>query len=440
MKTAKKSLILLVLLLVSAGSLSAQPKINDYTPVPGEKDNLEVYLLIIGRGLPMYAWWGHIGIVIRDTEVDAEYLYDYGNFSFETEDFFTNFAMGRLWFQMMRMFASGYYDFIGSQDRDIRMHRLNIPYAKERGLKNFLDWNNRPENRLYLYHHYFDNCSTRIRDIFDELTGGQLKGASQGPSGMTLRELSRKYSGFYPLGDWIIHYLLAGNCDRPVSLWQAMFLPDYLERFVLDFRFVDEAGNTVPLIVESRQPSTATKLVPVPPGPDPVLWYRGLLVGLLWALPGILLGLFRKTGPLHDVYRLLTGFLPALPGSMLFFMMFFSNHDVTYGNWNILAASPLGFAVIPLSIWYWIDRKKNPGDGLRLPQKVLLYYFAGMAFLSVVALIGGRLPGAEQNNLMIVLTFLPAYLAGAFRWEVLSGFLSARAGRQGSLQRDPSPR
>ena len=40
----------------------------------------------------------------------------------------------------------------------------------------FLEWNERPENRFYHYDYYRDNCSTRVRDALDRALGGAIRG------------------------------------------------------------------------------------------------------------------------------------------------------------------------------------------------------------------------------------------------------------------------
>ena len=38
-----------------------------------------------------------------------------------------------------------------------------------------------PENRDYLYHHYNDNCVTRLRDMIDTALGGSSSEADECP-------------------------------------------------------------------------------------------------------------------------------------------------------------------------------------------------------------------------------------------------------------------
>ena len=44
------------------------------------------------------------------------------------------------------------------------------------------------ENRYYIYHHFDDNCTTRLRDMIDEATGGKLREGSGGAHPLTFRQ------------------------------------------------------------------------------------------------------------------------------------------------------------------------------------------------------------------------------------------------------------
>jgi hypothetical protein len=60
-------------------------------------------------------------------------------------------------------------------NRSIWIQELNLTPAQSAALRDFLEWNELPENRFYQYDPYRDNCSTRIRDAIDRVLGGRLK-------------------------------------------------------------------------------------------------------------------------------------------------------------------------------------------------------------------------------------------------------------------------
>ncbi|MDR0662977.1 MAG: hypothetical protein LBF80_02720, partial [Spirochaetaceae bacterium] len=59
-------------------------------------DYLTVKIAVMGPGDALYFWWGHLGLIIEDELSGTSKFYDYGVFSFDSENFFLNFAFGRL--------------------------------------------------------------------------------------------------------------------------------------------------------------------------------------------------------------------------------------------------------------------------------------------------------------------------------------------------------
>jgi len=303
-----------------------------------------------------------------------------------------------------------YVNYIIARDRDLRVYLLNIEKDKKAGLKAYLEWNELPENRIYLYHHYLDNCSTRIRDLINDLTDGQLRERTESSSGMTLRQLSRKYARDSVFGDYIIDFLLSGKNDAPVTEWEEMFIPEYMERTFLGFSYKDSRGTTIPLIAASKAVNVSKIYKPIPIGPFAPVWYRGIIIGAILALPALLLFFFRRK-KLFEAYRLVFCLAAGIPGSALFFFMFFSNHDVMFGNWNILILSPLSLLMVPFSVYCWKKTGRLLKDGSRLSLRMMQALCLTLCGLAVASFLGARVPAWKQDNTMIFLTFIIPYLA-----------------------------
>ena len=78
----------------------------------------------------------------------------------------------------------------------------------------------------YAYHPYYDNCTTRLRDLLDKVTSGKLHdGADVPSSGTRFRALSEQgFSGhMFELAGLTL--FLGARADRQPTAWQAMFLP-----------------------------------------------------------------------------------------------------------------------------------------------------------------------------------------------------------------------
>ena len=67
-------------------------------------EGCEISLLTISDGKPLYSWFGHAAFLVS-TPDGRNITFDYGTFSFNDEDFFVNFAFGRLWFVCVSSYA-----------------------------------------------------------------------------------------------------------------------------------------------------------------------------------------------------------------------------------------------------------------------------------------------------------------------------------------------
>src|SRR4029453_11507821 len=104
--------------------------------------------------------------------------------------------------------------------------RLNLPPPARLQLREFLRWNEQPENRFYHYDYYRDNCSTRVRDALDRALGGRIhEYATTRPTDKTYRFHTRRLTANDPLVYTGLLIGLGQPVDRPISAWEEMFLP-----------------------------------------------------------------------------------------------------------------------------------------------------------------------------------------------------------------------
>jgi hypothetical protein len=348
LKMKKKSMrfLTMVFLLLSTGGIS-------FAQTQNEWETTTFKIALFGPGTPLYSWWGHIGIIIDDGA--SARIVDYGIFSFEKENFFTNFAFGRMIYSCGSSPAWNVINTYIAQNRDVTLYTLNVSPEKKREIIERIENDLLPENREYLYHHFRDNCATRVRDILNIITGGQLYKRFAGEySSLTLREHLRRYTYFSPFIDWFLNFLLGRGAGQPATTWDAMFLPAEVALSMQDFEYISEGGNKTKLAGGTETVYTAINRPPVPAvSPDP--WVYTLLAGLFMA--GVLAFCMtldmRQTRPAKIAWLLLQGLFGCslgLAGSLLFFMTFFTNHDYTFNNLNTLIANPLLLAALPLAI------------------------------------------------------------------------------------------
>jgi hypothetical protein len=117
-------------------------------------------------------------------------------------------------------------------DRSVYRQRLHLDSAAlERALQR-LEHDAREENRYYAYHHFDDNCSTRLRDLLDSATNGRLRAVGREVWPVSYRELGARALAGEP-GLVLIGDLLVGRrADRRPTEYAAAFLPAVLQGLV----------------------------------------------------------------------------------------------------------------------------------------------------------------------------------------------------------------
>ncbi len=152
-----KKLFLLALLLISLSAktqtlLSSKAEISLITcgPYQGE----------------LYSAFGHSAIRILDPEFNIDYAFNYGVFDFDQPNFYLNFARGRNDYLLA---VYNFSDFKGPYLRDNRyIHEqiLQLTQDQKQKIFDFLIWNAQSENRTYRYDYFYNNCSSKVRDVF----------------------------------------------------------------------------------------------------------------------------------------------------------------------------------------------------------------------------------------------------------------------------------
>jgi len=86
----------------------------------------------------------------------------------------------------------------------------------------------------YRYHHFYDNCTTRVRDIIDDGFGGRLREGSDKVVGPSFRQLGARGFAEQSWMRAISDFVYGRESDKRPTEWQIMFHPDYLRAAVAD--------------------------------------------------------------------------------------------------------------------------------------------------------------------------------------------------------------
>ncbi len=429
----------LALLLGSLSPLTARAQelsaLSDAYAEPGSE--LTIYVVTMGPGSLVYERFGHNALWVQDALRGTDQLYNYGLFDFQQENFILRFVQGRMHYWMQGDDAMRSIDPYIWDDRSVWIQELNLTPRQRVQLRDFLLWNERPENRFYWYDYYRDNCSTRVRDAIDHMLGGQIRAQTETiPSGTTYRSHTRRlttsdvpiYTG--------LNLALGQGVDREISAWEEMFIPMRMQEHLRTLAIRDEAGREVPLVRSEQTLYLSTR------GPErqaPPVWLPSYLaVGVF--LAGLLTLLARLSlrsraarfgfAGLSGLWLLLAG----TAGVIIAGLWAFTDHAAAYRNENLLQMSPLALPLVVLvpALAY----------GARWAARPALWLSLAVAALSVLGLLLKVLPGFVQVNGEIIALALPVNLGMAVTAYYLSSVLrdSARTPTASTSPPPPSRR
>ena len=403
-KIIKRAVTCTLLCLTAVFALPAQA---------GRGEDLTIKIAVMGPGDELYFWWGHIALVIDDARSGQSRFYDYGIFSFENENFFLNFAFGRLLYSCGVSLAERNINIYKMANRDVVFYTLDIPPENREKVRRHAEQSILPENRDYLYHHFRNNCSLPpIVDIIDLATDGQFKERyGSEPGRFTLRQHVRRHTWTSPFMDWILNFWMGQDIDTPITVWEEMFLPSEVGNCISNFMYTNPRGITSPLVSEVEtiyQAHDRPAVLDVPRRQWPREFAFSLVVAFIL---GLLFYLQSKSpargqvalGICHSLFGLVFG----VAGFLLFFMSFFTSHDYTYHNANLLFCNPLLLAAFPLGIRY----AASPTFDRRLRAEFMLRLLWLLVALGIFAsMLIKLLPQFWQQNLTDQLLMLPIAL------------------------------
>jgi hypothetical protein len=378
-------------------------------------EDLIVKLVTFGPGDEVFNYFGHNAMVVQDKAHGLARLYNFGMFHFGRE-MLPSYMKGRLTFWVAETPVRATFAHYIDSNRSVRVQELNLNAAQRRRVADELARAVLPENRDYLYDHFFDNCSTRLRDIIDRAVGGQFQQALQQPARMTFRQHVRRYDERDPLTDFGLVFWMNDLMEKPRRQWDELFLPEELEQQVAHGHYRDAQGNVQALVSHSYVVFEATR--PASPARPNRGWPWALALGAAigglawltaqWWLRSHSLWARALLGLQHALFGLSFG-LFGLLGAL---MWAFTEHTITYHNENELLANPLTLALFPLGIALACGTRRS-----WLLTRWTFYLLSAGALLLVLLKL---LPSFDQDVSLPLAILLPAYLGGALAHRAIA--------------------
>ena len=307
-------------------------------------DSIQISLLTCSPGKEVWAQYGHTAIRYYDKEKGLDLAINYGIFSLDQTYFIPRFVLGmtdyRMGIQAMDDFLAQY----SYEERGVVEQVLNLSPKDKEVIYEALQENMKPENVVYRYNYFFDNCTTRARDMIVNHLHGRVVYPPAKPDA-TFRSMIHKWNYKDKWSQFGEDLLLGVNADRKTTKSEQQFLPENLR---VDF---DKATyNGKPLVKETNEllPAETTEA-------EPSSLLSPILVAFLFATISIIITFFsyrkQRVYWLWDAVLMLTSGLIGI----ILFIMIFSQHPCVSLNFIIFFFNPL-----PLFFLYpTVKRKKT---------------------------------------------------------------------------------
>jgi len=220
-----------------------------------------IELVTMGIGSLMWERHGHIALCVRYHDPGKDICFNYGIGSFQKP-----VAMAWGFFRGTNSFWAGeqtidaLIQIYAGRNRTVWAQPIPLAAAQKQKVIDLLYRDTAPlserremrpdgSNLFYAYDHFWDNCTTRVRDILDEASDNALKSINDTPTdGKTYRDLAR--DGFWGMrGALLITDIAMGRVtDRVPDYHERMFLPQFLREGV------EKKWGIKPIVLYQRQP------------------------------------------------------------------------------------------------------------------------------------------------------------------------------------------
>lgn len=239
----KKNLLLLFLLLClipakAQNRLSDEAQISILTAAPSDD---EVYTL-----------YGHTAIRVIDTLHKLDVVFNYGIFDFSKPNFIYRFTKGETDYKLAAYNFSHYIIEYQMRGSEVTEQVLNLTPEEINKIWNALITNAQPENAVYRYNFFFDNCATRPVAIVEEQVSGKVK-YNDPPKPQTFRDLINYCTRNNSWLTFGCDLALGSPTDRIATPHEMMFLPVYLKEEFEKATIVNPDGSERKLIKQTNR-------------------------------------------------------------------------------------------------------------------------------------------------------------------------------------------
>lgn len=316
-------------------------------------DSIRISLLTCAPGEEIYTLFGHTAIRYENITRKQDMVFNYGMFNFNAPNFVMRFLKGETDYQLGVMPYKYFEVEYAMRGSSVYQQALNLTQAEKEKLVGLLDTNYRPDNRIYRYNYFYDNCTTRARDKIEESLDGKLCFPERKMS-FSYREIVHLFTAGSKWDELGIDLCLGAEADKPIDERKQMFAPFFL----LDYArgaVIQREKESVPFVLEEK------KIVDVE---KEDVSNGFLLTPMLSALLLLLATCFiewwgYRKGKVMWWWDILLFGAQGIGGCIVAFLFFFSVHPTVGSNWMIVMFNPIPLFYLPLMIYKALKRRKD---------------------------------------------------------------------------------
>ncbi len=314
-----------------------------------EGDSVEISLLTCTPNQKIYGLYGHTALRLHDLRTGADWAFNYGVFNFKTSFFALRFLFGLTDYELAVMPMAYFREEYTRMKCQVTEQVLNLNAEEKRRMVDALDENYLPQNRTYRYNYFYDNCTTRARDMIERNIDGKIAYGDATADGVSYRDMIHAHTTLHPWAALGNDLCLGFKADKATTWRERQFLPENLMHDLGRAKIVGRDGKERPAVASTRMivdggVQTTESEFPLSP-----TQCAALLLALTVAVTAI-------EAKRRKALRLFDAALMAVQGlcGLIITALLFSEHPTTSTNLQILLLNP-----VPLAFAYSVARGRG---------------------------------------------------------------------------------
>lgn len=341
----RRSFLIIYIILVFAGLAKAESLTERMEHI--YEDSIEVGLLTCYPGSEVYSLYGHTAIRFHNISTNEDWTFNYGVFNFKQKFFVLKFAFGKTDYELGMFTMKAFLKEYKKEGRKVIEQVLNLTQEEKVTLFLALCDNWLPENCMYRYNFFKDNCTTRARDIIlwainsdstsieiPEFDGKRL----------TWRENIHIYTAGHEWEELGNDLALGQPTDNMMTDEERQFLPLNLMGDFANATIKTTFGS-VPLVATTRlilDGNETSQSVSNAPTPLQCIAILALIIVIVFLIE-------IKKKKIILPFDILLLIIIGLAGIVMT-VLAISDHPATFFNWQILILTPLALVAMPFVI------------------------------------------------------------------------------------------